>query len=196
MYPPPPALSIPKSLPISLSFSLVNTYTLTHFPVMENAIFKGDNNPNAIPVWGVFAIFAALVVPPMTLFILFAHRIEKRPSRHRTATLLVLGDIGRSPRMMYHAESLAKAGWDTYVIGYGGGLMALSGGLTQQTPPLSPRYSRRPSSTCSTWLTHQSRSLPCLGSCEPLSVSSTRSSRSFTSPSSRSPATLRSFWSR
>ncbi|WOO78609.1 UDP-glycosyltransferase TURAN [Vanrija pseudolonga] len=86
---------------------------------MENAIFKGDNNPNAIPVWGVFAIFAALIVPPMTLFVLFAHRIETRPSRHRTATLLVLGDIGRSPRMMYHAESLAKAGWDTYVIGYG-----------------------------------------------------------------------------
>lgn len=57
---------------------------------------------------------------PLTCMALYARRVEKRPWKHKTATVLVLGDIGRSPRMMYHAESLAKAGWDTYMVGYGG----------------------------------------------------------------------------
>ncbi|KAJ2159275.1 mannosyltransferase [Coemansia sp. RSA 552] len=34
--------------------------------------------------------------------------------------MLVLGDIGRSPRMQYHAVSLARAGYSVDVIGYGG----------------------------------------------------------------------------
>lgn len=38
----------------------------------------------------------------------------------RTVAILVLGDIGRSPRMMYHAESFAKLGFDTYLVGYRG----------------------------------------------------------------------------
>ena len=39
----------------------------------------------------------------------------------RTVAILVLGDIGRSPRMMYHAQSFVDAGFITYLIGYGGG---------------------------------------------------------------------------
>ncbi|KAI0668711.1 mannosyltransferase [Trametes maxima] len=38
----------------------------------------------------------------------------------RTVAILVLGDIGRSPRMMYHAESFATNGFLTYLVGYGG----------------------------------------------------------------------------
>jgi beta-1,4-mannosyltransferase len=38
----------------------------------------------------------------------------------RTVAVLVLGDVGRSPRMMYHAESFAKTGFETYVVGYEG----------------------------------------------------------------------------
>jgi beta-1,4-mannosyltransferase len=44
----------------------------------------------------------------------------RRGVRHKTVLILVLGDIGRSPRMMYHAESFAKEGWDTYLVGYAG----------------------------------------------------------------------------
>lgn len=44
---------------------------------------------------------------------------RKRPSL-RSAAIVVLGDVGRSPRMMYHAESFAKLGFQTYVIGYKG----------------------------------------------------------------------------
>ncbi|KAJ7293888.1 mannosyltransferase [Mycena rebaudengoi] len=38
----------------------------------------------------------------------------------RSVAILVLGDIGRSPRMMYHAESFAENDFFTDVIGYGG----------------------------------------------------------------------------
>ncbi|TFK47946.1 glycosyltransferase family 33 protein [Heliocybe sulcata] len=38
----------------------------------------------------------------------------------RSVAILVLGDVGRSPRMMYHAESFAKHGFETYPVGYKG----------------------------------------------------------------------------
>jgi hypothetical protein len=75
------------------------------------------------PLQAIGIITAAIVAPPVIAYALYARRVRKRPSRRRTATVLVLGDIGRSPRMMYHAESLARAGWDTYVVGYGGMLL-------------------------------------------------------------------------
>ena len=34
--------------------------------------------------------------------------------------VLVLGDVGRSPRMQYHALSCAKAGFDVDLVGFGG----------------------------------------------------------------------------
>jgi hypothetical protein len=44
---------------------------------------------------------------------------RKAPSR-RSVAVLVLGDVGRSPRMMYHAGSFAKSGFETFVVGYEG----------------------------------------------------------------------------
>ncbi|KAH8101583.1 mannosyltransferase [Cristinia sonorae] len=41
---------------------------------------------------------------------------HERPSL-RSAAILVLGDVGRSPRMMYHAESFADNGFETFIIG-------------------------------------------------------------------------------
>jgi hypothetical protein len=38
----------------------------------------------------------------------------------KTVTIVVLGDIGRSPRMRYHALSLAQEGYFVHFIGYGG----------------------------------------------------------------------------
>lgn len=38
----------------------------------------------------------------------------------RTVQIVVLGDIGRSPRMQYHALSIAKHGGRVYLIGYQG----------------------------------------------------------------------------
>lgn len=38
----------------------------------------------------------------------------------RSVALVVLGDIGRSPRMLYHAQSFASAGFKTYILAYKG----------------------------------------------------------------------------
>ncbi|GAB6020785.1 mannosyltransferase [Chamberlinius hualienensis] len=40
--------------------------------------------------------------------------------RRRRVCVVVLGDIGRSPRMMFHAMSLAEEGFPVDLIGYGG----------------------------------------------------------------------------
>ncbi|PKI84609.1 Alg1p [Malassezia vespertilionis] len=36
----------------------------------------------------------------------------------RTAAVVVVGDVGRSPRMCYHATSLVRRGWRVLLIGY------------------------------------------------------------------------------
>lgn len=46
-------------------------------------------------------------------------RKRARPVRPKSCTIVVLGDIGRSPRMMYHAESLLRHGWSLHIIGQG-----------------------------------------------------------------------------
>lgn len=38
--------------------------------------------------------------------------------RGKNATLVVLGDIGRSPRMCYHAKSLADKNYHVHIVGY------------------------------------------------------------------------------
>ncbi|KAL5518524.1 ALG1 [Sanghuangporus vaninii] len=59
----------------------------------------------------------------ITLFIvtLIRNAFSKRErAALRIVAVLVLGDIGRSPRMMYHAESFANAHFQTYLVGYAG----------------------------------------------------------------------------
>ncbi|KAI0696494.1 mannosyltransferase [Cerioporus squamosus] len=53
----------------------------------------------------------------------FLWHVYKRPRPRpalRSVAILVLGDIGRSPRMMYHTESFANNKFLTYLVGYGG----------------------------------------------------------------------------
>lgn len=45
---------------------------------------------------------------------------QHSPAGKPSAQILVLGDIGRSPRMQYHALSVAKHGGSVQVIGYQG----------------------------------------------------------------------------
>ena len=49
---------------------------------------------------------------------LVTRSILSKPARHHTAVVLVLGDIGRSPRIMYHASSFAKHDWLVSLVGY------------------------------------------------------------------------------
>lgn len=67
--------------------------------------------------------FSTALAVVLALSIIFAARIVTRKQDGvllRSVAILVLGDIGRSPRMMYHAESFAEAGFRTHLIGYAG----------------------------------------------------------------------------
>lgn len=78
----------------------------------------------------VVVLLSLLAAGVLTLivaaFLLFPSRY--RPSSgpsgksHISAQVLVLGDIGRSPRMQYHALSIAKHGGTVDLIGYHGKL--------------------------------------------------------------------------
>lgn len=47
-------------------------------------------------------------------------RPNDHPKPKTSIQILVLGDIGRSPRMQYHALSIAKQGGEVVIIGYEG----------------------------------------------------------------------------
>jgi len=67
---------------------------------------------------------APLVLLLIALIWLFWPVFDNHPPREhpslRSVAILVLGDIGRSPRMMYHAESFSKIQFRTWLVGYGG----------------------------------------------------------------------------
>ncbi|WRT68208.1 uncharacterized protein IL334_005183 [Kwoniella shivajii] len=76
------------------------------------------DNPKGLPGHILFPIFLILIAPSTLFFVLLVRQTSLRPSRKKTATILVIGDIGRSPRMMYHSSSLAKKGYEAWIIGY------------------------------------------------------------------------------
>lgn len=67
------------------------------------------------------AVLALLTAAMGGLFIaalLLFRRITSRPILPRSATILVLGDLGRSPRMMYHADSFVRNGYNVHIVAY------------------------------------------------------------------------------
>jgi len=64
---------------------------------------------------GITLLICLSILPFFALYVLpLSHNKSKR------VAVLVLGDIGRSPRMQNHAVSLAKAGWKVDLIGFRG----------------------------------------------------------------------------
>lgn len=47
-----------------------------------------------------------------------SHTTEAQPLAGKHVVVMVLGDVGRSPRMQYHALSLAEAGATVSLVGY------------------------------------------------------------------------------
>ncbi|WVR07358.1 hypothetical protein IAU60_004399 [Kwoniella sp. DSM 27419] len=95
-------------------------------PQRERPIYDIIDNPHAIPPSIIIPLILVVLAPWTLFWVLYIRRTTVRESRVKSAIIMVLGDIGRSPRMMYHAESLAKRGWDTFLVGYG------------ETPPIPP----------------------------------------------------------
>ncbi|KAJ1039891.1 hypothetical protein NDA10_005767 [Ustilago hordei] len=79
-------------------------------------------------LWLVLLAFCAALLPLIALLCLCiyisAYRSTSRTTRSqclgRSAAVVVLGDIGRSPRMCFHVESLANEGWKVAIVGYPG----------------------------------------------------------------------------
>lgn len=59
-----------------------------------------------------------LMLPPV-IFVLYV-LLNYVVSGNRSVCVVVLGDIGRSPRMQYHAMSFMKSGFYVDLVGYGG----------------------------------------------------------------------------
>jgi beta-1,4-mannosyltransferase len=70
-----------------------------------------------------YALVLKILVFSLTLFILGFLRYKRRQTsgaNNKTVCVIVLGDIGRSPRMNYHALSFADLGYAVTFIGYKG----------------------------------------------------------------------------
>jgi len=60
-----------------------------------------------------------LMALPPVVFVLYVVLNYCVPGR-KSVCIVVLGDIGRSPRMQYHAISFLKTGFTIDIVGYGG----------------------------------------------------------------------------
>jgi beta-1,4-mannosyltransferase len=71
----------------------------------------------------LYYLAGALLLYVLTLLYFFAPSPfvpgSKFAKKYQSVAVLVLGDVGRSPRMQYHALSLSKLGYKVDVIGYG-----------------------------------------------------------------------------
>lgn len=69
-------------------------------------------------IWSIVLSTALPWIMIITTLIFFFKSYGGAPSDPRRIQVLVIGDIGRSPRMQYHALSLAKHGYHVQIIGY------------------------------------------------------------------------------
>jgi len=74
-----------------------------------------------INYWVLTPITLLFRILLFTLICTILRRITVHWSKKRKVTVLVLGDIGRSPRMQYHSLSLSKHGFHVQFVGYPGG---------------------------------------------------------------------------
>lgn len=63
----------------------------------------------------VALLFLSLLLP---LLLLGGWKRWQRGRAARHVVVVVLGDVGRSPRMQYHALSLAKCGFSVTLLGF------------------------------------------------------------------------------
>ena len=67
-------------------------------------------------------MWTAIAVSVLTLLVIILLLLPTRYNPDRqdgcSVTIVVLGDLGRSPRMQYHALSIAKHGATVQLVGY------------------------------------------------------------------------------
>lgn len=101
------------------------------------ALVSEDSVPVAITVWLIISTLFTLLI--FTLPSQYNPQNEESasgtaqsgsgPKKKTSVQIVVLGDIGRSPRMQYHALSVAKHGGRVDIIGYRGCLAPTSANI-------------------------------------------------------------------
>ena len=66
------------------------------------------------------ALVSLWVLGTTALALRWLQRLRARRSSGKDIAVVVLGDLGRSPRMLYHAGSLAARDWTVSLVGYEG----------------------------------------------------------------------------
>ena len=90
-------------------------------------------------VYALFVIFTLIV----SIVLLAALKWREEDGKGRVA-VIVLGDLGRSPRMQYHALSLCREGYDVEFVGYGGTTVMLTKGcIIDYTGCIDPHIKTR-----------------------------------------------------
>lgn len=56
----------------------------------------------------------------LSLYLLYHKRTASRSNTSPSVAIVVLGDIGRSPRMLFHAMSLVESGLKVVIVAYRG----------------------------------------------------------------------------
>lgn len=77
--------------------------------------------------WDIALGIQVFILAATALFVYQVLWGTKKTPEYRSVAILVLGDIGRSPRMMYHAQSFAGNNFQTYIIAYQGGYKLFPG---------------------------------------------------------------------
>lgn len=93
----------------------VQTSLVAVFAVSFIAVVLGLHITELDANW-CFPLIIAVGFSILSLYSLRGNRQDKR----RNVCVLVLGDIGRSPRMQYHAISLGKHGFSVSFVGFFG----------------------------------------------------------------------------
>lgn len=65
-------------------------------------------------ILGPFIAFISL------FYLLRRLSFQRGGARSKSVAIIVLGDIGRSPRMLYHAQSFVDRGYHTHIVAYAG----------------------------------------------------------------------------
>lgn len=74
---------------------------------------------DSLEFWGTPLLFVSLSFTLFLLCLPSRHVPPKKDGKPRVV-VVVLGDIGRSPRMQYHALSIARKGGLVDLVGYDG----------------------------------------------------------------------------
>ena len=72
----------------------------------------------ASPNMAASCVAVLLTSLSLPLLLLVAYKRWRRGRAARHVMVVVLGDVGRSPRMQYHALSLAKGGFSVTLLGF------------------------------------------------------------------------------